>query len=178
VAYSDKDDLDYAMPGFDAEPEAIVEFVNKRCWEEWKPAYRAWERQVEENVRMLSGRQWDTYIESVGQFVDLSNWFAAGDERWRQYPVFNWLITYFKQTISKLTENTPGIGVMPASSDYKDAMLAEVTEPIWRYEWDQMDLPELMFDLYGWCLVAGRGVLKLRWDPSRGPMEEFYGLRP
>jgi hypothetical protein len=165
----------YSMPSFGAEPDQLVEYVNKKCWEEWKPVYRAWERQVEENVRMLSGRQWDTYMDSVGQFVDLSSWFAAGDERWRQYPVFNWLLTYFKQTISKLTENIPAIGIMPATADFKDAVLAEVAEPIWKYEWDQMDLPELMFDLYGWILVAGRGILKLRWDPSRGPMEEFYG---
>lgn len=171
AAYTDE----YTMPSFGAKEDALVEFINTKCWKEWKPAYRAWERQVEENVRMLSGRQWDTYMEGIGQFVDLSSWFAAGDERWRQYPVFNWLITYFKQTISKLTENTPAIGVMPATSDFRDAMLAEVVEPIWKYEWDQMDLPEQMFDLYGWCLVAGRGVLKLRWDPSKGPMEEFYG---
>jgi hypothetical protein len=165
-----------SQPGAElASEDEIVQFVNKTCWKNWMPAHRAWHRQVEENVRMLSGAQYDYFIETIGDFVDMSQWFISADERWRQAPVFNWLAHYYKLTLSKLTENLPTIGWLPASADHADAVLARVMEPIWKYQWNQMRMPEKMFMLYGWVIVAARGVTKLRWDPDRGPAEEYRG---
>jgi hypothetical protein len=158
-----------------ADPEEIVAFVKESCWGRWEDANRAWWRQVEENVRMLSGAQYDYFIETLGESVDLSRWFLSPDERWRQAPVFNWLQHYYKLTLAKLTENLPMVTFMPATADYKDSVMARVMDPIWRYEWNQMAMPQKMFHLYGWVIAAARAVTKLRWDPDRGPIQEFRG---
>jgi len=127
---------------------------------------------------MLSGRQHDVWIDALQQFVDLSSVAFIDDEAWRKYPVFNWMAHHFRVQIAKLTENIPVLGALPATSDNRDATLAEVFDPVFRYEWDQMGMPELLFPLYGWVLVAGRGVLKLRWDPDRGPVKPLMGPMP
>ena len=155
--------------------DTVRDWVNNQSWEYWKDAYRPWWRQVEESARMLSGRQWDTFIESLGEFIDLSSWFAVSDERWRKYPTFNWLAHYYKLTLSKLTENVPGIGFLPATPDEKDARLASVMEPVWKNAWRRMNMAEQMFPLYGWVIVAGRGIIKQRWNPDLGDARDFTG---
>ncbi len=158
------------------EPEdagGLAAYLNKQCWEIWLPGLGPWHKEVEESVRMLSGRHWDQYLDTLGDFLDLST--LIPDDRWRQYPTFNWLAHYYKMHLSKLTENLPSIGFVPGSADWDDARLAALMEPVWKHEWRQMGMAELMFGLYGWVIVAGRGLTKLRWDPDRGPVEEYRG---
>lgn len=163
--------------GVDAvDPSDLVAWVKERCWKDWHDAYRPWWRQVEDNVRMLSGRQWDVYINAVGDFVDVSRYFPViEDQQWRENPVFNWVAHYYKLTLSKLTENPPGIGYLPATPDEIDARLAQVMEPVFKSCWRRMDMPEACFDLYGWVIASARGIAKLKWDPDRGPAEDYEG---
>ncbi len=155
--------------------QTILNFVNTACWAEWEQANRAWLRQVEENVRMVSGRQQEVFLEQLQDFVDISTFFIEEDEVWRQNPTYNWLAHYYKLTLSKLTENLPALGFLPRTSDWNDAALAQVGEPIWKYEWQQMNMAEYMFDLYGWVILAARAITKMTWSPDRGPAEEFRG---
>lgn len=155
--------------------DAVAEWVNQRCWTDWLEAYRPWWRQVEQNARMLAGKQWDEFIEGVGDFVDLSSYFTMDDERWRRYPVFNWLAHYYKLTLSKLTESPPAIGYLPTSPDERDARLAALMEPVFKSGWWRMGMPEAVFDLYGWVIVAARGVTKLSWNPDLGPRQDYEG---
>jgi hypothetical protein len=172
-----RDELRTKIPDFleREEPTEILQWVKERCWRDWHDAYRPWWRQVEDNVRMLSGRQWDIYIEGLNDFVDLSAYFAVDDERWRRYPVFNWVAHYYKLTLSKLTENPPGIGYLPATPDEIDARLAQVMEPVFKSCWRRMDMPEAVFDLYGWVIASARGIAKLVWNPDLGPAEDYHG---
>jgi len=157
------------------EDEDVREWLNERCWKDWLDAYRPWWRQIEDNVRMLSGRQWDMYIQGLNDFVDLSSYFAVDDERWRKYPVFNWVAHYYKLTLSKLTENPPGIGYLPRNPDERSARLAQVMEPIFKSAWITMDMPEMIFDLYGWVIAGARGITKLVWNPDLGPADDYVG---
>src|SRR6185436_18320857 len=171
------DKLITAIPGFHEreDPEKILLWVKDRCWKDWHDAYRPWWRQVEENVRMLSGRHWDAYIESLGDFVDVSKFFVVDDQAWRENPVFNWVAHYYKLTLSKLTENPPGIGYLPASPDEIDARLAQVMEPVFKSCWRRMEMPEQIFDLYGWVIASARGIAKLVWNADLGPAEDYHG---
>jgi hypothetical protein len=175
-----RDDLRTKIPGWwyakDVEPSEIVQWVKERQWKDWHDAYRPWWRQVEDNVRMLSGRQWDVYINAVGDFVDVSRYFPViEDQQWRENPVFNWVAHYYKLTLSKLTENPPGIGYLPSTPDEIDARLAQVMEPVFKSTWRRMDMPEACFDLYGWVIASARGIAKLKWDPDLGPAEDYQG---
>lgn len=166
-----------AIPGFleQEDPAEILAWVKERCWKDWHDAYRPWWRQIEENVRMLSGRHWDAYLESLGDFVDISKFFVVDDQAWRENPVFNWVAHYYKLTTSKLTENPPGVGYLPASPDEIDARLAQVMEPVFKSTWRRMDMPEAVFDLYGWVITAARGITKLVWNPDLGPAQDYHG---
>lgn len=158
-----------------ATDDDLVRFVNATCWDDWDQAYQPWHQQVEENVRLLAGRQYDAYITQVGEFLDLSQWFLTPDELWRRTPVFNWLGHHYKLSLSKLTENLPSVGFVPATADWLDATTAYVMEPVWKAGWHEMEMPEKMFAIYGWVLVAARAISKLRWDPDKGPLEEYRG---
>jgi len=174
----EKRNLDHTPPPFfeQRDDEDLIQYwVNQVSWKAWEGAYRPYWRLVDENVRMLSGRQYDMFVDQVGDFVDLSSYFLDDFEAWRDYPTYNWFAHWYKLTLSKLTENIPAMGYMPSTGDQKDALTAQIMEPFFKYEWDQMDMPELMFDLYGWCLVAGRGIIKLKWDPDRGKSKDFTG---
>lgn len=157
------------LRGAEPSPEQeILTWVNETCWKNWEQVYRPYRRQVEQNVRMVTGRQYDHYLESLGTFVDLSRFFVSPDDRWRQFPVFNWLAHYYKLTLSKLTENVPTMGFVPATADWKDATMAQVMEPAWRYQWHQMEVPESVYDLYAWVILGARAITMIRWDPDRG----------
>lgn len=144
----------------------------QELWAAWQQIRRPWLREVEENVRMLAGRQYDEYIPELGRFEDVSQYWMSGDEAWRQEPVFNWVgQVWFPSTLGKLTENVPILGAIPATSDSRDQGTAAIFDPVFRYEWDQMGMARRYWDLQGWQLSAGRGIVWLRIDPRRGPSE-------
>lgn len=157
-----------------ASQEEICRFVNETCWTAWDGVYRPWRKQVEENVRLVTGRHYDAFLNTIGEVVDIAQ-FVSNDERWREQPVFNFIQHYYKLTLSKLTENTPLLVSLPAGADYADAVLAQVIDPIWRFEWAQMQAPQKMFSLYGWVILAARAITRIRWDPDRGPKQNYTG---
>jgi hypothetical protein len=163
----------YRAPGREDDPTKIAAYLN-RTWNTYRTQRRPWLRQVEENVRNLAGRQYDTYIDSLGEFVNLSEVFVPSDERWRRAPVFNWLgQVWFMQSLAKLTENVPLLGALPASADRKDAQLAAIWDSFWRYQWRQMSMAQKAYAHYGWLLTTGESVLYLEWDPTRGQASTY-----
>lgn len=166
----------WQLPPIGQDPQRVLTAINDEGWRRWHEVRQPWLRQVEQNIRVLSGRPDTEWIPALQAFVDpaifLGDW---ADERWRQRPVFHRQKKIFDLALAKLTEAVPALTALPAGSDQVDAKLAELFDSVFRYEWDQMDIPLLAFQMYGWMLVAGRGVLKLRWDPDRGPIEEWRG---
>lgn len=155
--------------------DAIVQHITQ-TWGAWRQVRLPWLQQVEANARALAGRQYDVYDPDLGQFVDIAQVVLPQDERWRRTPVFNWLKqSYYLQSVAKLTENVVKLGAMPASADTNAATSAALFDQWFQYEFEQMGMAELQFPHYGWVLTAGASWLKLRWDPTKGPKENFYG---
>lgn len=166
-----------SLPPIGGDEERILEVIGQ-LWEGYANARKPWLRQVEEHVRMLSGRQYDEYIPALDGFVDVSTFFGdlTGDQQWRDKPVFNWLATvWFPLSLAKLTENPITLGATPASPDARDATKARLFDQFFKYQWRQMAMEKRRYALYGWLLTCGRAVLELQWDPDRGPSEYFYG---
>lgn len=153
----------------DSAGEEVAHIITTHYWQEWLDDRRPWQRVVEDNVRMLMGQQYDIWIPAMEEFVDIREYFANSDEFWRRFPVFNWTAHAYATHLSKLTENMPVLGSMPASADVKDSTLSEIWGNIWRYEFHQMELPEQYHWIMGWQLIAGRAVVKGRWDMLKGP---------
>ena len=95
----------FTLPPIGADDNKAASVV-QQLWGAWQQIRRPWLREVEENVRMLSGRQYDEYIPELGRFEDISQYWMSGDEAWRQQPVFNWIgQVWFPSMLGKLTEN-------------------------------------------------------------------------
>lgn len=160
-------------PPMGEDPATLVQFLH-HTRTRWQQIRRPYLRQVEENVRNLAGYQYDAYIPELQEFVNLAQFFVPSDERWRRFPVDNWLTQrFFLQAIAKLTENPPVLGAMPGTSDQADADAALILDPWLKYQWHRMGMAEKLYQAYGWLLTAGAFVLKPWWDPSAGPSEKW-----
>lgn len=160
-------------PPLGSDPAEIVAFLHHERTR-WAQIRRPYLRQVEENVRNLAGYQYDAYIPELQEFVNLAQFFVPSDERWRRFPVVNWLTQrFFLQAIAKLTENPPVLGAMPATSDQRDAETAQIVDPWLKYQWHRMGMAEKLYGSYGWLLTAGAFWHKYWWDPNAGPSETW-----
>lgn len=158
-------------PPFGSTDDSVVDWVVRR-WREQDAWVRPFHRQVRDNIRMVAGRHWDVWLEGRQRFVSVEHWMTSDELRWRQRPVFNWVGYWYMVTHAKLTENRPILSFLPATPDRKDLILAEVMEPIYRYQWDVIGMDEKVDQLARWVLVAGRGILKSFWDPDKGSLSQ------
>lgn len=157
----------------DAYDRERINLVRSLSWEVQDVAYLQRDRQVEENIRMLLGRQWEVFSPHLGRFVDVTSFMTDQERAWRQRPVINKLFFWFMLTHARLTENDPIIGFRPATSDRLDAMLAEVMDPIFKTVWDQAGMGEVIDRLIAWIIPGGRAFLKSRVDFDAGEFVEY-----
>lgn len=164
-----------AYPEIEGDPEQIIDLWVKKRWVDQDSFMRPYLRQVEDSLRMVAGRHWDVWISSEGRFVDVSRWMDENERKWRQRPIFNWIGYWYMITHAKLTENPPVITFLPATPDRQDAILAEVMDPIFKYLWDVVNMPEIV-DAHGrWVVGTGSGILKSFWDPDAGSVQDAIG---
>lgn len=151
-----------------------ISFVED-LFEEQGLALQQWEKQVEENVRMLAGQQWMVYSDLLSKWIDISEFFTDQERRWRQRPVVNRLLFWFMLTKARMTENPPIMTFQPSTGDVKDAQLAEVMDPIFKTIWSEIGMLEKLDKFFSWLLVSGTAYLKSRVDLSKGELREWYG---
>lgn len=133
------------------------------------------ERQIEENVRMLSGQQWNVWSDLLNQWVDISEYFTDDEQRWRQRPVVNRLLYWFMLTHARTTENPPVLSFQPSTGDRLDKQKADAMDTIFKTLWRDVGMPQKTSDFMAWVIAAGRGYLKSRVDLTQGAMKEWYG---
>lgn len=153
------------------EPDALdnkrLEMVHGR-WAAQDAIRLPYERQVEEHCRLLAGRQWDTWSDTLGRFVDVTSFMSETDKAWRQRPVVNYLVYWYLLTHARLTENPPILTFQPATADRADAQLAQTLDTIYKTVWADAHMSEAMDLLMGWVVAAGTGYLKSYPDASKG----------
>lgn len=153
----------------------------KRCawvdelWSSQTWALQFRDRQVEENVRMLAGHQWDVYSTILNKWVDISRFLTDSERRWRQRPVVNRLLYWYMLTHARMTENPPVVSFQPSTGDRYDAMLAEVMDTVFKTLWKETEMVERVDQLFAWMIPGGAAYLRSRIDPSRGPSRSLMG---
>ena len=159
-------------------PDALdgkrVEVYNRK-WTALDDLYRHYNRQVEENVRMLSGQQYSLYHPVLGVWIDPTDFMTDEERRWRQRPVFNRILPWYIITHARMTENQPIISFVPGP-DRIDAELAEVMDIAQKSLWREVGMVDQLDTLAGWLIVGGRGHLLSRIDTEKGPMKEWRGV--
>lgn len=133
------------------------------------------ERQVEEHCRLLAGRQWDVWSESLGRFIDVSQLFTDVEKLWKQRPVVNYLAYWYLLTHARLTENPPIITFQPATADRRDAQLAQTLDTVYKTCWADAHVSEASDRLMAWVVAAGTGYLKSYPDDTKGEASPRVG---
>ena len=162
-------------PQIEDDPGRVAELFRDTRWHGLDDFWRPWHRQAEKNIRMVAGRHWEIYFDLLGQFVDITEVMTDEEKAWRQRPVFNWIGYWYQITHAKLIENPPIVSFQPRTADRKDALLAEVMDPIFKYLWDAAGMNEKHDVLMRWMCVTGRAILESFWDPDAGDVKPMIG---
>ncbi|MFN7341562.1 MAG: hypothetical protein ACK5VI_10845 [Opitutia bacterium] len=143
-------------------------------WSAQDNAYRARDRQVEENIRMLAGQQWSVFNPLLGRWIDVTQFMSDDERRWRQRPVFNRILPWFLLTHARMTENPPIVTFLPGP-DRADSELAETLDTITKIVYREADVFDAWDRAASWLLVAGTAFMQSRIDPAGGEKVEFRG---
>ena len=125
------------------------------------------DRQIEYNVRMLCGQQWNVWHPTLGRFFDVSDWLSNDEKAWRKLPVINKLLNWYVITHARLTENPPVLTVLPGP-DRIDAEAAEVLDTLFKKDWRDAGMESVHATIMMWVTIAGRAHALSRLDPSVG----------
>lgn len=151
----------------DHDPDRI-HLVRQTRWEPQTPALISYHRTIEDNVRMLAGRQWDVWNEVLGSYVDVTQFMTDEERRWRQRPVVNLLQYWFMLTHARLTENQPAPTFQPATSDRIDQQLADALTPIFQTLYAETGMDETFVRAVAWLIAAGETYVESAVDFTKG----------
>lgn len=144
------------------------------AWSKFDDLVRQQNRQIEENVRMLSGQQHSIYHPLLGKFLDVNEWMNPEERAWRARPVFNRLLPWFIITHARATENQPIVTFLPGP-DRLDADLANILDIAMKTVWFDANMEDVHDRLMGWVIAAGRAHLMSRINPNKGPLRKWIG---
>jgi hypothetical protein len=144
-------------------------------WHGQDDVLRQRDRQVEENLRMLAGQQNIVYNTVTGRWQDITNWLTDEERKWRQRPIVNRLLYWFTLTHSRLTENPPIVAFKPASLDRRDAMLAEVMDPVYKTVWQQCNMDDVVDERASVMIPCGEAFTVSRLDMTAGELRPRVG---
>lgn len=136
-------------------------------------ALLARDREIEGNLRMLAGQQWDRWHPALERYVDVGAWLRRDGARGQQriQATVNRLLQWYLITHARLTENPPIVTFVPGP-DKQDAELAEVMDILYKNQWRAAGMTGVLDALYGWLIPAGTAYLGSRIDLQKGPMHE------
>lgn len=157
----------------DLDPKRIA-LVHAR-WHAQDAACMERDRQVELAIRMLAGRQWDTWSEKRGKFVDPLAFMDEQERRWRTRPVYDFLGLGAQLTVAKLTESPPVIAFEPSTADRSDAELAEVCDTVFKTVSYDAQMDACRERAMWWAFVAGQAFYKSRAEYDEGEEVELAG---
>ena len=143
-------------------------------WDSQDDSLRRRDRQIEENVRMLSGQQWSVFNPRIGRFVDVTRWMTQDEKKWRQRPVYNRLLPWFIITHARMTENPPIVTFVPGP-DSIDSALASTLDVIFKTKWREIGMAEVWDRASAWLIPGGTVYLQSRIDLSKGKFVQFKG---
>lgn len=148
------------------------------AWKHWKSQdmlLASRDRQIEENLRMIAGRQWSVWSRLLGRFIDLNELLSQRERLFRQRPVFNHIFDWFLLTHARLTENPPIITFNPSTADRTDAELAEVVDVIFKSLWHDVGMIQVIDRAVSTLIPAGAVHLTSMVDPNQGEPIEYRG---
>jgi hypothetical protein len=126
-----------------------------------RPLHEIWVQ----NLLFLANRQW----------LQNRNGVFMPDivPEWREQPVTNLTLPYFKTFLAKATKNRPAWTVRPASADPMDVQAAGLADDVLEAKWTELRLGRVVRRGVGWTIATGNGYLMPFWNNSTGRMRRM-----
>jgi hypothetical protein len=172
-------EVDFRIPGAFTGP-AVAEYptgdgdgrdgdsyahYTRALWDEQsellKPLHETWVN----NLNFFSSKQW--LKNRNGQFLP----DIVPD--WREQPVTNLCVPYFKTFLSKATKIRPAWSVVPASSDPDDVHATALAEEVLEAKWTELKLGRVVRRAVGWTILTGNAFLYPVWNTRTGKMRKL-----
>lgn len=149
-----------AYPVGDPDREDYAEYARK-LWDEQDEELEALHNTWVQNLLFLSGRQWWRPNAS-------GVWAPEPAPSWRERPVSNLTLAYFRTAVAKVTKNRPAWQVKPASGDPEDVKAAELAENVLEAKWHELKLGRMMRRAAAWALTTGNAFIYPYWNTQTG----------
>ena len=133
--------------------------------EQYQLSESAKRRLIEEawlSVSFFSGRQWAFY-NRVTRLLE-----EPQAPPWRVRMILNYILPTVETLCGKLTENRPGVTVLPASPDDDDVEAARQAEKLVEHLWHDLKMQQKLHEAAKWMATTGTAFFKVWWDPEAG----------
>lgn len=149
-------------PDDESAPEESYAEYARALWDEQEDAQRPLHMVWTQAMLFLTGRQWWEPSPRSG------TWTPPTTPSWREQPVSNLCLAYFRTALAKATKVRPAWQVLPASSDPKDIKAASLAEEVLEAKWAELKMAKKLRKAVAWTLTTGNAFLYPFWNTSTG----------
>ena len=133
-------------------------------WDQQETGLEQLHRTWTQNVLFLAGFQWWKFDRASGTFR------PERVPSWRERPVTNLMVPFFKHYVSKLTKNKPAFTAVPASTDPEDIYSANVGDDALRAKWQELRMSRMVRRSASWLCPTGNAFLLPYWNTETGKL--------
>jgi len=159
-----------SYPVTDDDREEAYATFSRQLLEEQKdvmdPLFLTWTQ----NLLFLAGLQWWEYDSATGTFR------LPNAPKWKERPVRNLILPYFKNIVAKATKNRPVTQCVPGSTDADDIEASQLGDDVLRAKWEELSLSEVMRAAVGWAVTTGNAWLMPYWNTHSGQIQPLTTL--
>lgn len=159
-----------SYPIGDSLEDQIYATYSKQLLQERREAMESQFQTWIQNLLFLAGLQWWRYDRLTNQFMEVRG------PSWKERPVRNLLVPFFKFTLAKLTKNRPRMSSVPASTDPEDVHAAELGDDVLRGKWVELRLSKVIRRTLAWMLSTGNAYVMPYWNTASGIFQPLTTL--
>lgn len=159
--------VDYptGKPSNEMERRKYAQYV-RALWDEQEDEYRDLRQVWIQNLLFLSGRQW-WVPNRHGVYAPMAV------PEWREQPVYNLCLAYFRTFLAKATKIRPAWQVVPASTEPEDVHSSQLAEDVLEAKWIELKLGEALERAVAWTIATGNAFLYPYWNTRTGKIRRL-----
>lgn len=149
------------------DPLAVRQYATytRALWDEQDEYMAGLHRVWTQNLLFLSGRQW-----WLPQRNPAEPFRPPRVPSWKEQPVTNLTMAFFRTYLAKVLKNRPAWTVIPATTEPDDIHAAELGDQVLEAKWQELKLARVLRAAVSWALTTGNGYLYPYWNSNTGRM--------
>lgn len=149
-------------PSGDDEEDEVYAVYSRAMLDERREAMESLFLTWTQNLLFLAGLQWWRFDRLMGGFG------PAKFPKWKEQPVRNIILPYFKHVLAKLTKNRPRSTCIPASTDPEDIRAAKLGDDVLKSKWQELRLTKTLRRACAWLISTGNAYIMPYWNQDSG----------